>query len=510
MPGEKWAEGLGETAELFRITVENLPINLVLYDRDYRILYMNPALAAICAVICKRPPEELVGMRGPELWPPPLWNPLFEHTERAVATRARQSYDLATNLPGRGPSVREWTVVPLVGPTGDIDRMLAISIDVTEQRRMVQELREADQRKSDFIAVLSHELRNPLAAIRLSLDVMAYGAPGSEEAVGARRIIDRQVGQLVHLVDDLLEVTRVTQNKIHLQRQRLDLNQLVRATIDDNRRHLERDGVRVDADLAGAPIYVNADGVRIAQVLTNLLANAVKYTPPGGTATVSVSSDPAGAAVLRVTDSGVGIDPALLPKLFEPFMQADVPLARSGGGLGLGLALVKGLVELHGGSVTASSAGKGQGAEFVVRLPGAAEVAGAARAATPTSALPARRRVLVIEDAVDVAAAMRLVLELSGHEVAVAHDGPEGIAAARALRPEVVLCDIGLPGMDGYAVARTMRADPALREAFLVALSGYAQAADIARARAAGFDEHLAKPPNIDKVRRILDTLQTR
>lgn len=510
MAGEKWAEKLGETAELFRITVENLPINLVLYDREYRILYMNPALATICAAICKRPPEELVGMRGPELWPPPLWNPLFEHTERAVATRARQTYDLATNFPGRGPSVREWTVVPLVGPGGDIDRMLAISTDVTEQRRMVQELREADQRKSDFIAVLSHELRNPLAAIRLSLDVMEYGAPGSEEAVGARRIIDRQVGQLVHLVDDLLDVTRVTQNKIHLQRQRLELNELVRATVDDNRRHLERDGVRVEAKLANAPIHVDADGVRIAQVLTNLLANAVQYTPPGGMATVSVSSDPAGAAVLRVTDSGIGIDPALLPKLFEPFMQAEVPLARSGGGLGLGLTLVKGLVELHGGSVSASSAGKGQGAEFVVRLPRADEVARAARAATPASAFPARRRVLVIEDAADVAAAMRLVLELSGHQVVVARNGADGIAAAYALRPEVVLCDIGLPGVDGYEVARAFRADPALREAFLVALSGYAQAEDIARARAAGFDEHLAKPASVDKVRRILDTLQTR
>jgi len=510
MAAEKWAELLGETAELFRITVENLPINLVLYDRDYRILYMNPQLATGCAALCKRTPGELVGMRGAELWPQPIWDPLFEHTERAVATRARQTYDLATNLPGMGPSVREWTVVPVVGPGGDIDRMLAISTDVTEQRRMVQELREADQRKSDFIAVLSHELRNPLAAIRLSLDVMEYGAPGSEEAVGARQIIDRQVGQLVHLIDDLLDVTRVTQNKIQLQRHRLDLNEVVRGTVDDNRRHLERDGVRVDAKLASAPIYVDADGVRIAQVLTNLLANAVMHTPPGGTATVSVSSDPAGAAVLRVTDSGVGIDPALLPRLFEPFMQAEVPVARSGGGLGLGLALVKGLVELHGGRVSASSAGKGHGAEFVVSLPLANEVAGAARAATPASGLRARRRVLVIEDAPDVAVAMRLVLEMDGHEVTVAHNGPDGVAAALALRPEVVLCDIGLPGMDGYAVARTMRADPVLREAFLVALSGYTQDADVRRARAAGFDEHLAKPASVDKVRRILDALQPR
>ena len=456
MAAEKWAELLGETAELFRITVENLPINLVLYDRDYRILYMNPQLATTCAALCKRTPGELVGMRGSELWPQPIWDPLFENTERAVAGRARPSAEHAPNQPRRGPTVGEGSGGPRGGAGGDVDRMLAISIDVTEQRRMVQELREADQRKSDFIAVLSHELRNPLAAIRLSLDVMEHGAPGSEEAVGARRIIDRQVGQLVHLIDDLLDVTRVTQNKIHLQRHRLDLNALVRATIDDNRRHLERDGVRVDAKLASAPVTIDADGVRIAQVLTNLLANAVKYTPPGGTATVSVSSD------------------------------------------------------LHGGRVSAHSAGKGQGAEFVVSLPLAAEAALDARASTAASPARARRRVLVIEDAADVAAAMRLVLEMDGHQVTVAHNGPDGVVAALALRPEVVLCDIGLPGMDGYAVARTMRADPALRDAFLVALSGYTQSADIVCARAAGFDEHIAKPPSIDKVRRILDTLQTR
>src|SRR6476659_3771921 len=210
MTGGKWAENLRETEALFRTTVENLPINLVLYDRDYRILYMNPTLAAICAAIWKRPPEELTGMRVPELWPPPIWGPLFEHTERAVATRERQTYDLATNLPGRGPSVREWTVVPLAGPGGEIDRILTMSLDVTAQRRLVQELREADQRKSEFIAVLSHELRNPLAAIRLSMHVIDNLDARSHEAIAARRIIDRQVGQLVRLVDDLLDVSRIT------------------------------------------------------------------------------------------------------------------------------------------------------------------------------------------------------------------------------------------------------------------------------------------------------------
>ena len=508
MVGGKWAENLAETEALFRTTVENLPINLVLYDREYRILCINPTLAATCAKLSGRKPDELVGLRGADLWPKVIWDALYEHSERAVATRERQTYELATALPGCSPTVREWTVVPLVGASGDVDRIVTMSIDVTAQRQMVAELRAADQRKSDFIAILSHELRNPLAAIRLSLHILETGAPGGEEVAGARRIMDRQVGQLVHLVDDLLDATRITQNKIQLQRHRLDLNDLVRATIEDNRPHLEKSGVRIDVSLAGAPIYVNADGVRIAQVLTNLLANAVNFTPAGGTATVTVSTEPTpephGAAVLRVRDNGSGIDAALLPRLFEPFMQADRPLARAGGGLGLGLALVKGLVELHGGSVSASSAGKGMGAEFAVRLPLDARGEAFAAATADARATQAGRRMLVIEDDADVAMAMRVVLEMAGHAVAIACNGPDGLEAARVFKPEVVLCDIGLPGMDGYEVARRIRADAALRASFLVALSGYAQVDDVAAARAAGFDEHLAKPASLEKVQRVL------
>jgi len=505
MADENWADKLRATEELFRTTVENLPINVVLYDRDYRILYMNPALAKICAAICRRTPDELVGLRGAELWPPPIWDPLYQHTERAVATRERQSYELATDLPGHGKSVREWTVVPLVGPTGEVDRILTMSHDVTAQRQMLEALRETDQRKSEFIAVLSHELRNPLAAIRFSLHVLEHGEPGSVPTADARMIIDRQVGQLVRLVDDLLDVTRITQNRIQLKRERLELNDLVRATIHDNRRHFEQCGIRVDAGLASAPIYVNADSVRIAQVLTNLLINAMKFTPTGGTATVSLTTEPAGNAVLRVADNGAGIDAALLPMLFQPFMQADRTLARSGGGLGLGLVLVKGLVELHGGTVTARSEGTGKGAEFVVRLPAERDSAGDARAARAASAAAAaQRRVLVIEDDRDVAEALCAALAVGGHVIDVAHSGPVGVAKARAFLPDVVLCDIGLPGMNGYEVARVIRADAALRATHLVALSGYAQAADVGKARDAGFDDHLAKPPSIDKVLAIL------
>jgi signal transduction histidine kinase/ActR/RegA family two-component response regulator len=446
-------------------------------------------------------------MLGAELWPAVIWDPLYEHTQRAVATRERQSFDLATNLPGIGPSVREWTIVPLFGPQGDVDRMVTMSLDVTAQRRMLAELREADLRKSEFIAVLSHELRNPLAAIRAGLHVLEHGVPGSDAVAASRNIIDRQVDQLVRLVDDLLDVTRITRNKIQLQLQRLDVNELVRATIEDNRPHLERSGVRVEAGLARAPIFVDADSVRIAQVLTNLLINAMKFTPAGGTATVSLTSEPDGNAVLRVADNGAGIDAALLPRLFQPFMQADRTLARSGGGLGLGLVLVKGLVELHGGTVTARSEGTGRGAEFVVRLPVARDLADHVRDAPAVAVAGTQRRVLVIDDDRDVAEALCAALSVGGHVIEVAHSGATGVAKARGFRPDVVLCDIGLPGMDGYEVARAIRADEALRAIRLVALSGYAQAMDVAKARAAGFDEHLAKPTSIDKVNRILAAL---
>jgi CheY-like chemotaxis protein/two-component sensor histidine kinase len=306
------------------------------------------------------------------------------------------------------------------------------------------------------------------------------------------------------MVDDLLDVTRITQNKVQLQRRRIDINDVVRQTLEDNRSALERSGVRLVAEIAPRPLHVNADGVRIAQVVTNLLGNAVKFTPSGGLVKVSVSLDAAAEmAVLRVTDTGTGIDPALLGRLFEPFMQADRTLDRTGGGLGLGLALVKGLIDLHEGDVRAHSDGLGKGAEFTVRLPLATTHADRPVGARDDDLARTRRRVLIIEDDGDVATGLKAALQIDGHDVTLARSGVEALALARATRPDVVLCDIGLPVMNGYDVARAFRADAALRSIFLVALSGYAQAEDIARAHDAGFDEHLAKPPTIDRLKRI-------
>jgi two-component system CheB/CheR fusion protein len=314
-------------------------------------------------------------------------------------------------------------------------------------------------------------------------------------------VIDRQMGHLVRMVDDLLDVTRISRNKIHLRRQPLDLARLVREAMDDNRANLEGRGVRLVAELSQTPVIIDADGVRIAQVVTNLLSNAAKFTPPGGCATVSVLTE-GQDALIRVTDTGCGIDAELLPRVFESFMQAERTLDRAGGGLGLGLALVKGLVELHGGHVSATSAGSGQGATFVVRLP--LEVDASARLGAIAPNAMRRRRVLVVEDDRDVADGLRLALEVEGHDVAVTYVGDDAVEQARAFRPDIVFCDIGLPGADGYAVARAFRADPDLKSAFLVAFTGYAQSADQDEARRAGFDEHVAKPSSMAAILELI------
>jgi PAS domain S-box-containing protein len=374
--------------------------------------------------------------------------------------------------------------------------------DVTERRQAEQALREADRRKDEFLGVLSHELRNPLAPIQNSLAILARAPAGGEQARRAAAVADRQVRHLTRLVDDLLDVTRITRGKIRLQRARLDLVELVRRAVEDHRGTLgDR---RLTVTLPDERVWVNGDPTRLSQAIGNLLQNAAKFTREAGSIRVSLAHDGA-RATLAIEDDGVGIDAETFQRLFEPFAQADRSLDRSRGGLGLGLALVKGMVELHGGRVTAGSDGPGRGARFTIELPlDGGEVA-------PSAPAPARaplgeaRRILVIEDNRDAADSLAEVLALGGHHVEVAYDGPAGLAKARARPPEIVFCDIGLPaGMDGYAVARALRSDPGTAPAYLVALTGYAQPEDQRRARGEGFDLHLPKPPDLSVLERVL------
>jgi len=377
--------------------------------------------------------------------------------------------------------------------------------DVTDLKRAEMALREADQRKNEFLATLSHELRNPLAPITNSLYILEHAPPGGDQANRARQVIGRQVAQLSHMVNDLLDITRITRNKVQLHRERLDLGEIVRRAVEDNHSLFAQAGVRVDLVLAPRPIFVMADATRIAQVVGNLLQNAAKFTRENGCVRVVAAAE-GSEAIVRVSDDGVGMTRDTLQRLFQPFMQASQTLDRSKGGLGLGLSLVKGLVELHGGGVSAHSNGLGQGTEFVVRLP----LGNDESLTPPTAHLPTAhpgRRILIIEDNVDAADSLCEALELGAHEVMVAYNGSEGLVMAREFLPEVVLCDLGLPGMDGFAVARAIRADGELKGAFLVALSGYASPEDMQHAAEAGFQRHLAKPPSIEKLEDLLAAL---
>ena len=385
---------------------------------------------------------------------------------------------------------------PLLETGGSVSGIFAHGVDVTEHVETAEALREADRRKDEFLAMLGHELRNPLAPIRNAIHILREAGTDLPTLEKARDMIDRQVSHLARLVDDLLDVSRISRGKILLRKERLNLTALVRDTVEDRRRGLEAGGRTLEVSLPAEALWIEGDETRLAQALGNLLSNAGKFTDPGGRIEVGLSAGPDRASAgIEVRDDGIGMEPEMLSRLFETFSQADRTLDRSRGGLGLGLALVKGLVDLHGGEVHAASDGLGRGSRFTLRFP----LVKAAVAPRREAGTPAReagpRRVLVIEDNVDAAESMQMLLELSGFEVATAADGCAGLDAARRFRPDVVLCDIGLPGgMDGYAVARELRADDELHSVRLIALTGYGQAEDKRRAYEEGFDLHLTKP----------------
>ena len=372
-------------------------------------------------------------------------------------------------------------------------------------------LRQADVHRNEFLGLLAHELRNPLTPITNCVELLGRSSDDPRVVAQVEEILGRQVRHMTHLVDDLLDVTRVTRGKVTLQREQLNVTELVRQCIDDHRGSLDKAGLELTMHLPDVPIHVDGDHTRICQVFLNLLSNAVKFCRPGSSVNVEVSLDPPERSVaIHVADTGEGIEPAILGRIFEPFFQADGDLARTRGGLGLGLALAKGLVELHGGRIEARSAGKGRGAEFIITLPladkagadsGAAE-GGATPLGTPK---PLSARVLVIDDNADAARSLAALLELEGCQVRVAETAPAGLDVAMQFRPEAILCDIGLPGMDGYAFARKARQHPQLRPVLLVALTGYSAPSDLQRAEDAGFDAHVTKPPDYE---RVLDLLR--
>ena len=374
--------------------------------------------------------------------------------------------------------------------------------DITERKRGDQVLREANQRKADFLAVLSHELRNPLMPIQSAVEIMRQVAPGSLQSGRALDVIDRQLMHLTGLVSDLLDLSRIDHGKVTLARTRFDAREIIRQACDDMQPTFNDRGITLRLALEASPLWVEADAGRIAQITTNLLSNAAKFTPAAGRVDVSLSRRD-GACELVVRDTGSGIAPALLSAIFEPFAQADRTRGMARGGLGIGLAIVKNLVELHGGTVRASSEGPGRGSAFVVAMPLAEP--GPSRHAAPSAARGPALAILIIEDNRDAADTLAAMLELKGHETRVAYDGRSGVTAYAERTPDVLLCDIGLSAETGYDVIRSIRELPTGSDAFAIAVTGYAQHEDIERAKEAGFDAHLPKPVPLDRLAELLE-----
>lgn len=375
-----------------------------------------------------------------------------------------------------------------------------------ERKRAEEALRQADRRKDEFLATLAHELRNPLAPIRNSLQIMRLAEDDSDTVERARQIIERQIEQMVRLVDDLLDLSRITRNKVEIRRERVEVQAIVESAVETSRPLIDACGHELDVSLPEHAVWLNADLARMAQVVANLLNNAAKYTPAGGHIGLAAEVD-GEEAVLRVRDDGIGIPAEALPHIFEMFAQADTSVARSHGGLGIGLTLVKSLVEMHQGTVEVRSAGLGQGSEFVVRVPRVAEKSPEAAeqaGETETSQEPPSLRILVVDDNRDSAESLGTLLDVMGNQVRTANDGPASLEEARSFRPHVILLDIGMPGMSGYEVAQRIREHPELRKATLVAVTGWGQDEDRRRSREAGFDHHLTKPVELAALERLL------
>jgi CheY-like chemotaxis protein len=383
-------------------------------------------------------------------------------------------------------------------------------------RQRAEALREADRRKNEFMSTLGHEMRNPLAPLWHSVRLLELNDTRDPILIEVRNIIGRQVQQLERLADDLLDVSRVAQGKIDLRKAPLDLTQVARQAAETSMPHLNARHHQFELVLPAEPVWIDGDASRLVQVVVNLLNNSAKYTEPGGRVRLVVEREEQNA-VVRVVDNGIGIPPDKLAHVFELFTQGDWSSNYSQGGMGIGLALVRRLLELHGGTITAASAGLGQGSEFVVRLPALpAQSFDRARALEDGSRHKAaefaqlgRYRILVVDDNVDVARCLNMLLSRDGHDVRVAHDGLSALDAAVAFQPEVVLLDIGLPRMNGYDVAQRLRQQRGFEEAFLVALTGYGQDDDRQRSNEAGFDAHFVKPMDLNSLREVLARLES-
>jgi PAS domain S-box-containing protein len=474
--------------------LESMTDGFVACDSSWQVTYVNAAAERLSG----KSREQAIGGDFWQILPHPLSADAQEQCRRAMLERVPVQLEVHDQK-------QDVYLEHDVFPTAD-GGLAAYVRDVSEQRRALRVLAETDRRKNEFLATLAHELRNPLAPVTNAIFLLRRRGEASSESSRAYAIVDRQIAHLTRLIDDLMDVGRISQDKLELRQSRVVLSEIVSAAVQGSRYEIDSKEQALTISLPEPPVEFEGDAVRLVQVLTNLLSNAARYTPRGGSITLSARRDGAELSI-SVVDSGIGIAAAQMPHIFEMFFQAERENRRGRHGLGIGLALVRKLVELHGGRVSAHSAGIGAGSEFVVHLPlpaapiVRAEPSGPAPAPTGSLGL----RVLVIEDNQDSADMLRTMLEDLGARVLVAYDGETGLSASTEFAPQVVLLDIGLPGMSGYEVARELRRRDWGARALLIALTGWGQADDRARSQAAGFDFHLVKPVNPQQ---LLDLLQ--
>jgi PAS domain S-box-containing protein len=496
-------QALRASEERYRALVESHAEMLCRFRPDGTILFVNRAYAEAWNTT----PEALTGRN--------FWE-IVSDTDRPAVRAMLDS--LTPESPERrienrirSASGERWVLWTnrgiLFDEHGRLIEAQSAGIDISDRKQMEVALYESDRRKDEFLATLAHELRNPLAPISNSLEILKHADGDSEVLQRAREAIERQVAHLVRLVDDLLDVSRITRDKLELRKSYIDLCSVVTEAVENCRSTAEGEKRTIEASLPDEPLWLDADAVRLAQVLNNLLNNACKYTAAGGSIGIEVKQ--AGTeAVIAVRDSGIGMPPDKLDTVFDMFSQVKAPTSASTGGLGIGLTLVKRLVELHGGSVSAQSAGLGKGSEFVVRLPIPAEGTERAEgelAAAGGCSLP--RRVLIVDDNVDNADSLATLLKLGGHETHTAYDGAAGVELAERFRPDVVLLDLGLPNLSGMEACRRIRGKPWGKEMLIAALTGWGQDKDRQDSLAAGFDEHLVKPVALATITRLLASL---
>ena len=469
----------------------------VAYDGDWRMTYMNAAAERILG----RQRGEVLGKTWHQAFPHAVGNPVDRMYQRVKSTRVAESMEYLYAHYARWLEISASPVTG--GGVGVYFRDVSDRKRAEEALKLANEqLRDAARRKDEFLATLGHELRNPLAPIRNAVEVMNLKGGDDPVLQSARDMIDRQARHMVRLIDDLLDASRITTGKVELRRERVELAVVVEQALETSRPHLG--GHEFTVTLPQQPVWLGADPVRLAQVLGNLLHNACKYTPPGGQIRLTAELD--GERVLiSVRDSGIGIAAEHLPQLFEMFSQATPALERAQGGLGIGLALARALVEMHGGTIAARSDGPGRGSEFIVTLP-LAEAAPAAQAAKRRAApASAARRVLIVDDNQDAAESLAMLLRAYGHRVEVQNDARTSLELAKTFAPDVVLLDLGMPGMNGYEACRALRAQPGGKAMLIAALTGWGQAEDQRRSRDAGFDQHLVKPVEAETLLELLN-----